>query len=484
MAWGIGANPMTERSDRLHPTMSSKGDAPLRQPDAGLLIRGKYVLTASEPEMISDGAVRVVGDTIRDVGSFADLSSRFPSCAVLGGPNDIVTPGFINTHGHFSEALVTGIGENFALGDWLRGLIDAVAPHLDRESAFISTLLGGVQMLRTGITLTNDMFVSDPRTTSVTPGVVQGLEELGLKGIVSYGASDRRPGTPVEDVFAEHAALREAAAASTLCRFRVGIATVAAQSPSMFARSVDLASSNADGIHIHLHESREEIEFIQESRHTSPIAYCAQNGLFASPTLAAHCVWLGDADIRLLASHGVGVAYNPVSNMILASGVCPVSRLRGSGINVGIGVDGPASNDRQDMLEAIKTGVLLQRLDQLDPAALTAREAFRMATIEGAAALHLDTAVGSLEPGKAADLVVFDGGSPALANVHDPFQTIVYCAGPREVKDVWVAGRRRVADGELLGVDVPALVRESRKLAHCLAQRAGLGALSLLATSN
>ncbi|WP_062205623.1 amidohydrolase family protein [Streptomyces sp. NBRC 109706] len=431
--------------------------------------------------MIPDGAVRVVGDTITDVGTFADLSGRFPGCAVLGGPADIVTPGFVNTHGHFSEALVTGIAEEYALGDWLRTLIDAVAPRLDRESAYIGTLLGGVQMLRTGITLTNDMFVCDPRATPVTPGVVQGLEELGLRGVVSYGASDRRSGTAVEDVLAEHAALREAAAGSSLCRFRVGIATVAAQAPSLFARSVDLASSHGDGVHIHLHESREEIEHIRESRQMSPIAYCARHGLFEAPTLAAHCVWLSDDDIRLLASHGVGVAYNPVSNMILASGVCPVPRLRGSGIKVGLGVDGPASNDRQDMLEAIKTGVLLQRLDQLDPAALTARAALRMATVEGAAALRLDPLVGSLEPGKAADLVVFDGDSPALANVHDPFQAIVYCAGPREVKDVWVGGRRRVGDGELLGVDVPALVGESRELARCLAREAGLGELSLLA---
>jgi cytosine/adenosine deaminase-related metal-dependent hydrolase len=182
-----------------------------------------------------------------------------------------------------------------------------------------------------------------------------------------------------------------------------------------------------------------------------------------------------------LASHGVGVAYNPVSNMILASGVCPVSRLRGRGINVGLGVDGPASNDRQDMLEAIKTAVLLQRVDQLDPLALTAREVLRMATIEGAAALLLDDVVGSLESGKAADLVVFDGNSPALANIHDPFQAVVYCAGPREVKDVWVAGRQRVADGEVLDVDLPALLRESRKLARSLARRARLGDLSILA---
>jgi 5-methylthioadenosine/S-adenosylhomocysteine deaminase len=450
--------------------------------EPGVLIRGKYILTSAEPAVVRDGAVRVVGDTILDVGSFADLSRAFPGCAVSGGPDDIVTPGFVNAHGHFSEALVTGIAEDFALGDWLRFLIDAVAPHLDRESAYIGTLLGGVQMLRTGITLTNDMFVCDPKRSPVTPGVVQALDELGLRGVVAYGASDRRPGAVADDVFAEHAALADAAAASELCRFRLGIATVAAQSPSMFERSVEFAAANADGVHIHLHESREEIEFVRASRNVGPIEYCARAGLFASPTIAAHCVWLDDTDVRLLASHGVGVAHNPVSNMILASGISPVPRLRGRGIDVGLGVDGPASNDRQDMLEAIKTAVLLQRVDRLDPLALSARDAFRMATIEGAAALRLDGTVGSLEPGKAADLVVFDGDSPALANIHDPFQAIVYCAGPLEVKDVWVAGRRRVADGELPDVDLPALLRESRRLARALARKADLKELSLLAT--
>jgi len=474
-----------EGSDRPWHAMMCPEDGRGRcRSNEGVLIRGKYILTSAEPEVVRDGAVRVVGDTIQDVGSFADLSSAFPECAVFGAANDIVTPGFINAHGHFSEALVTGIAENFALGDWLRVLIDAIAPHLDRESAYIGTLLGGVQMLRTGITLTNDMFVCDPQPTPVTPGVVHALEDLGLRGVVSYGASDRRPGSVAEDIFVEHSALAEAAAASSLCRFRLGIATVAAQTPSLFERSVEFAASIAAGVHIHLHESREEIEFIRASRQASPIAYCAQTGLFASPTLAAHCVWLDQADVQLLTSHGVGVAHNPVSNMILASGVCPVSRLRGRGINVGIGVDGPASNDRQDMLEAIKTAVLLQRVDQLDPVALTAREVFRMATIEGAAALSLTETVGSLEPGKAADLVVFDGDSPALANIHDPFQAIVYCAGPLEVKDVWVAGRRRVASGEVLDVDLPCLLRESRKIARSLARRADLGDLSLLALSS
>jgi cytosine/adenosine deaminase-related metal-dependent hydrolase len=196
--------------------------------------------------------------------------------------------------------------------------------------------------------------------------------------------------------------------------------------------------------------------------------------------VAAHAVWLSDRDRRILAAAAVGVAHNPVSNMILASGICPVADLRRCGLAVGIGVDGAASNDSQNMLEAIKTTVLLQRAATLS-VDMNARSAVAMATIEGARVLGLDNELGSLERGKQADIVVFDGDSPALANVHDPYQTIVYRASPRDIRDVWVGGRRSVADGRVVTVDRAEVVRESRGLARELARRSRLSRLSLLA---
>jgi len=160
--------------------------------------------------------------------------------------------------------------------------------------------------------------------------------------------------------------------------------------------------------------------------------------------------------------------------------VCPVPSLRRIGINVGIGVDGPASNDSQNMLEAIKLAVLIQRVDRLQATALSARDALTMATIEGAMSLGLESEIGSLEPGKQADLVVFDGNSPTLTNIHDPFQAVVYCASPREVAEVWVAGTRSVADGEVVNVDPEEISERSRPLARKLVQAADLGRHSLL----
>jgi 5-methylthioadenosine/S-adenosylhomocysteine deaminase len=444
----------------------------------GTIVRGRHVLTMTGEDLI-DGAVRIVDGVIDDVAPYADMAVRHPGDAVSGGPEDIVLPGFVNAHGHFSEALVAGTAEDRTLLEWLDCLIAPIAGHLTRSMAHVGTLLGAVQQLESGITTTNDMFVCDPPASPVTTEVVTALDEVNLRAVVSFGATDRR-GVSVGRLVEEHRALAEAAAASRMTSFRLGVATVGAQSPKLLRAGLDLADELRCGVHLHLHEVREEV--IESRRETglSPIERCAEAGVFERPTVAAHAVWLSDRDRRILAAAAVGVAHNPVSNMILASGICPVADLRRCGLAVGIGVDGAASNDSQNMLEAIKTTVLLQRAATLS-VDMNSRSAVAMATIEGARALGLDNELGSLERGKQADIVVFDGDSPALANVHDPYQTIVYRASPRDIRDVWVGGRRSVANGRVVTVDRAEVVRESRGLARELARRSGLSRLSLLA---
>lgn len=439
----------------------------------GILIRGRYVLTSAEPAVIEHGAIRVLGDLIAEVGTFDELRTRHPEDSVYGGPNDVVTPGFINTHGHFSEALITGIAKDSTLWEWIGALIGPVAPHLDEETAYVGTLLGGIQMLQSGITLANDMFVCDPRPDGpTTPGVVKALDELGMRGVVSFGAGDVR-GASIPDILAEHEALATAAASSPRSIFRVGIAAIGAQSDELFSESIALARQG-HGVHIHLQEVREEVTAVRQRHGVTPIEHCARTGLFESPTIAAHCVWVDRNDRRLLAENRVGVAHNPVSNMILASGVCPVPDLVADGIAVGIGVDGPASNDRQDMIEAMKSASLLQRVNRQQATALSGREAFDLATIGGAKALGVEASLGSLEPGKRADIVLFDGDSPALANVHDPFGSIVFTAGASNVARVWIDGEPVLEDGEPVNVDVAEVVSRSRPLSLNLLKKAGI----------
>ncbi|MCS5730069.1 amidohydrolase family protein [Herbiconiux moechotypicola] len=475
------------------------------------LIRGGWVLTAATPRpaasgagtadgaatpaVVRHGAVLIADGVVQAVGTFAELSAAHPEARVHGGPNDIVTPGFVNTHGHFSEGLITGIASQYTLWEWISALINPVSPHLDREMAYTGTLLAGMQMLQSGITTANDMFVTDPGIREpITPGVVEALDELNLRGVVSFGAGDMGSTRGIDAEFDEHEALREAAAASRLSTFRVGIGAVGGQSDAMFERSIELAVNGVGGgghgtdagpagfgVHIHLQEIREEVTATMQRKGLTAIGYSEKAGLFEAPTLAAHCVWLDRADRDILARNRVGVAHNPVSNMILASGVAPVAELRQLGVDVGIGVDGPASNDSQDMMQAVKSAALLARVHHQQATAMSAEEAFELATIGGARALRMQDTIGSLEPGKAADLIVFDGDAPALANVHDPFQAIVFAAGARDIASVWVDGRPSVMAGEVVTVDARDTVERSRPLARRLVRAAGLGHLSELA---
>jgi cytosine/adenosine deaminase-related metal-dependent hydrolase len=451
-----------------------------------VLIRGGYVLTAARagsatPHLIRDGAVVIDAGVIIAVGTQVEMQAQYPLAQVRGGVRDIVTPGFVNTHGHFSEGLITGIASQYTLWEWVHSLIIPVSPHLTREMAYVGTTIAGIQMLRSGITTSNDMFVSDPGLREpITPGVVAALDDLNIRGVVSFGAGDVGTSLGINAEFEEHDALLEAARASRMSTFRVGVMAVGGQSDEMFQRTIDYANSGGHGVHIHLQEIREEVTATMQRTGRTAIGHCANEGLFAAPTLAAHCVWVDRADREMLAQNHVGVAHNPVANMILASGVAPVVEMRALGIEVGLGVDGPASNDSQDMLQTIKSAALLARVHQMQATAMTAQEAFEMATIGGAHALEMGHLIGSLEPGKAADVVVFDGDSATLSNIHDPYQGIVFVAGSREVSEVWVDGRLSVERGEVITVDVGETVARSRPLTRQLMRDAGLAHLSLL----
>lgn len=441
-----------------------------------VLIRGGWVLA---PEPLRDAAVLLRGDSIAEIGPWSELSATHPDAEVHGGPHDIVGPGFVNTHGHFSEGLITGIASDVTLWEWLHVLIRRVDPHMDPAKAYLGTQLAGIQLLRSGVTTANDMFVCRPGEQPITPSVVAALDELGLRGVVSFGAGDR--GAGIEEQFDEHEALREAAESSALCTFRVGIGALGGQSDEMFARSIGYATGGDHGVHIHIQEVREEVTATYERTGRTVVGHCAHEGLFAAPTLAAHCVWVDRADRRLLAEHRVGVAHNPVANMILASGVAPVTEMLEAGIDVGIGVDGAASNDSQDYLQALKSAALLARVHHQQATAMSAREAWELGTIGGARALRMDDRIGSLEVGKRADIVLFDGTGPTLANVHDPYQAVVFVAGSREVAEVWVDGRPSVLDGDVVRVDPVEVADRSRPHAAELATVAGLHDLSELA---
>jgi cytosine/adenosine deaminase-related metal-dependent hydrolase len=449
--------------------------------DKVVVVRGGHLLTMGPAGDLEDGAVAFAGGEVLAVGPAAEVGASFPDAEVVGDDRGVVLPGLVNAHTHLSEALIPGMGEDLSLLEWLAAIITPAGRHLTREMARVGAMLKGAELLLSGVTCVNDMFCHTNGGSLASLGAVDGLEAMGLRGLVAFGAEDAADPQPVAAVLDEHQALAERCAASALVGFRLGVGTVLGQSDELLAASAAEARRHGWAVHTHLAEVKEEVVEARLRWGQTTVGRAAEVGLLDVPLLAAHCVWVRQAELVTLAEAGVTVVHNPVANMILASGVCPVPALRQAGIPVGIGTDGAASNDSQNMLEAVKAAALLQKVARLDPTALTAGDVLAMATLEGARALGLDGSIGSLEPGRRADVVRLRGDRPGLANVHDPRQQVVYCTSPSDVADVWVDGARRVADGRLVGHDLAGLVEASRPLAAELVAKAGLGGWSGLA---
>ncbi len=452
--------------------------------DVSALVRGAWVLTLADDEAaLRDAAVAIGSDgAIAAVGSWGELSARYPEAPVAGDGNGIVLPGFVNAHTHLTECLIPGMAEDADLWSWFERLVGPATSVITRDEVRVGTRLKAAELLLSGATTVSDMSCHRNLGSLASLGAADGLDDLGLRGVVSFGAEDAYPDAPEPDAFlAEHEALADRAASSPLLGFRAGVGTILGVSESLLDLTVAACERHGWAVHTHLAEVREELTAARRRHGCTTVEHAARHGLLDRPVAAAHCVWCTRRDLTLMRRHDVAVVHNPVANMILGSGICPLPELLDRGFVVALGTDGAASNDNQDLFGVLKCAALLQKVAALDPSVLSAREILRLATRGGARALGLEQVVGSLEAGKRADVVLLDGATPELATIHDPWQQVVYCATARCVSGVWVDGVERVRDGALVGVDVAALADEARAAAAELVARAGLERESSLA---
>ncbi|MDQ2677094.1 MAG: amidohydrolase [Actinomycetota bacterium] len=459
------------------------------------LVRGRHVVTMAglapsaerdrTPGAVldgvrTDGAVHVRDGEIVAVGPFAELHAARPDLDVHGDGTGLVIPGLVSTHTHLSESLVTGMGSELSLFEWGGAIVGPVGDVLTREIAAEGTAMRAVEMLLSGVTTVNDMFCHSHIGSMASLGAAEGLRRAGMRAVVSFGAEDvplgasgADPCAVVDEILAEHHALADEVEGDALLGFRFGVGTLLGQSDELLAAGVQTCRDRDWAVHTHMAEVREELTGSHARWGHRTVEHSRRIGLLERPLIAAHGIWLTDADIATLGRHGAAVAHSPVANMILGSGVCPVGRLRTAGIAVGIGTDGAASNDSQDMLGAVKAAALLQKVHHLDPLVIDAFDVLTMATIEGARALGLDDVIGSIEPGKRADLVLLQD-TVDVAVLHDPVSQIVYGASPRSVRDVWVDGRQVVEDHRCATVDEAEQIARCRPFAERLAHDAGL----------
>ncbi len=449
------------------------------------IVQGSWVLAMApgEDAALRDAAVAIADDgAIADVGPAGRLLAAHPGAEVVGDGYGIVLPGFVNAHTHLTECLIPGMAEDASLWPWFERIINPVGMVIEREDMRIGTRLKAAEMLRSGITTVNDMSCHRNVGALASLGAADGLESMGMRGVLSFGAEDAYPGAPAAQAFLdEELALADRVAGRPLLSFPLRHR----HGPRRHRRALRPDRARVRRARVRpstptctrCERSSRRRWWPTASRPSSTPAAWACSTTTSSPATACGAAPTTSACWHPRTSPS---PTNPVANMILGSGVAPVPALRAAGLRVGLGTDGAASNDNQDMFGVLKTTGLIHKLAALDPTRMTAREVLTMATIEGARALGLDREIGSLEPGKRADVVLLDGATPELATIHDPWQQVVYCATARCVSDVWVDGVARVRGGELLGHDLGELAREARDAAIDLVGRANLTESALL----
>lgn len=421
--------------------------------------------------VINNGAV-LVGENgrIEAVGPAPGLIATAPSVPVVSLDNHVLMPGLINAHAH--SGLLRGTAEGLPVWRWLQEYIDPMHRVLEPGDAQAASVLCYAESLLSGTTTIVDMW-------RYMDGSARAAVELGIRAVlVPYVAEH-----PEHDYF-ETLDGNEALLASWNGRndnnvvVWVGLEHLYYAVPQAWRRAVDLTHRYDTGLHTHISESQFEPKQFLSRFGARPIMALREAGLLeAKRLMLAHCVWLDDDEIALLAARGVGVAHNPVSNMKLASGIAPVEKLLAAGVAVGLGTDGEKENNNFDLFEEMKAASLLGKLKHLDAAALDAWTVLRMATIDGARAIGLDNEIGSLEPGKRADMIAVRCDTPRmtpliasgpLVNLH---HNLVHAVRGSDVDLTVVNGRVVVEHGKLISGDVSEAIARVNRLAPALFER-------------
>jgi 5-methylthioadenosine/S-adenosylhomocysteine deaminase len=435
------------------------GQAAPRQ--VSLIVTNATVVTMDAGRrVLASAAVAVDGRDIVAVDTAAAIAGAYRSADTIDARGDVVMPGLVNTHTHAPMVLYRGLADDLALMDWLQKYIfPAEAKTVTPEFVRAGTRLAALEMIRSGTTYV-DMYYFEEEIARTTRAA--GLRGVLGQTIIQFPAPDAK--TPEEGLARTERFIREFArddlivpAVAPHAMYTLDAATLKS------ARQ--LADRDRVPVIIHLAETADEVRTAEEKYTVTPVGYLESLGFLGPRTLGAHGVHLSAADIRILEQRKVGISHNPESNMKLASGTAPVPALRKAGVPVGLGTDGAASNNDLDMFEAMRQAALLQKLASKDPRTLPAADVIAMATIEGARAIGLDQQVGSLEPGKRADLIVVGMHAVRQTPMYDPLSHLVYTTHGDDVRTTIVNGRVLMREKKVMTLDEAAVLAEARTLA-------------------
>ena len=412
-----------------------------------ILIHPRWVVPV-EPAgvLLEDHVVAVRGERIEAVLPAAEAALRYPGHRVVELRQHVLIPGLVNAHTHAAMSLMRGLADDRPLLRWLTEHIwPAEMRHVSARFVKDGTLLACAEMLRGGVTCFNDMyFYPDAALEAVLEAEMRAALGMIVVEFPSAYASDP------DDYLEKGLALRDRWREHPLLSFCLAPHAPYTVSDATFRKLATMVGELYVPVHIHVHETEDEITRSLAEHGVRPLERLRRLGLLGPGLIAVHCVHLLPEEIELLARHGCSVAHCPSSNLKLASGFAPVAQLLAAGVNVAFGTDGAASNNRLDLMQEMRLAALLAKAVARDAEAVPAHLALRCATLGGAAALGLDSRIGSIVPEKLADLVAVRIEGPELQPCYDPVSHIVYAAGREHVSHVWVAGKLLLQNNELL----------------------------------
>lgn len=437
-----------------------------------VLVRNATILTMNDALDIVEGDVQVVDGRVAAIGAVSE-----PADAVIDAGGDYLLPGFVQTHIHLCQTIFRGYADDLRLLDWLRTRVWPMeAAHTPASLRAAATLVCH-ELLRSGTTSILTM-----ETVHDTEAVFEAAAASGIRATIGKCMMDApHPDVPARLREATQASIRDSEAlhrhwhGAANGRIRAAFAPRFALSCTrgLLEAVAGLSASHSALVHTHAAEQRDEVAEVRTLTGMANLEYFEAVGL-ASPRLcAAHCVWVDEPELAVIERHGVKVAHCPGSNLKLGSGIAPIVEMLGRGICVSLGADGAACNNHLDMFGEMRLAATLQAARH-QPGALTARQALVMATRNGARTLGLDAEIGSIEPGKHADLILVARNRPHLAPDADPFSSIVYAARPDDVRMTMVDGEILVRDFASTRMEAAAVAAAAREQARALAARAGL----------
>jgi 5-methylthioadenosine/S-adenosylhomocysteine deaminase len=432
----------------------------------------RYVVTMDPARRVIDnGAVAISGDHIVEAGPRAEIDAKYTASHRLENPDAILAPGLINTHTHAAMSLFRGVADDVKLQEWLdKYIFPAEAKNVDREFVRWGTRLAVLEMALSGTTTYTDMYYFEETVAEETKAA--GMRGVLGQTIIGFPAPDYKT---VPAALAGTEAFLKTYANDPLIVPAVAPHSIYTNSDETLVACRRLADRYQKPLVIHLSETKKENDDALAARKKTPTAALEGLGVLSGWTVAAHGVWLDDADLAILKTRGTGLAHCPSSNMMLSSGVAPVVKILNLGIPMGLGTDGVAgSNNDHNMMEEMDVAAKLQKVATNDPRSLPADQAFAMATIVGAKALRMDNLIGSIEPGKRADLIAIRIDAPHAVPMYNVYSQLVYALKGSDVSDVMVNGKTIVRDRKMLTIDAPGVLAKAAEYQHKVEASLGL----------